>query len=189
MTHSDRDLIQAYVRNQCRRSLDALVARHLPRVRSLVDSMLLDTAAVDDVTQEVFLRAVRALESFREQSRFSTWLYRIAMNTVYSHLEARRRLPHPSAAAEDLDAHSAQADAPPTPPEQALLHELEDRMESALSRLSPKFRAAIVLVCQEGLTAAEAAEIEGCTASTISWRVHEARKRLERQLAQYLEGG
>ena len=74
------------------RRLDELIRRHLPHVRSLVFQMLLDDAAADDVTQEVFLKAIRGLERFDGRAKFSTWLYRICLNTTCTHLHKASRV-------------------------------------------------------------------------------------------------
>lgn len=178
----DAELIAAYQQNGAREALDALLRRHLGRVRNLVFQMVLDDAVADDLTQEVFLRTCAGLRSFNGKSAFSTWLYRVAMNTAYSHLQRRKRSPIDDAATvpEPLSR-------PHTGPEQtAIQTELQSQVEAALAELSPKLRAAIVLTSLQQLDAAEAARIEGCSASTMYWRIHEARKQLKIRLKDHL---
>jgi len=165
----------------CEGSLDELVSRHITKVRAIVFPMVLDDAVADDLTQEAFLRAVRGLSSFDGRSRFTTWLYRVAMNVVYSHLDRCGRSPV-----------VFRAEVPETstgesrPERAAVQNELEQDIEAALAALSPKLRAAIVLTCLEGKSASEAADIERCSTATMYGRVHEARKQLRERLARHL---
>ncbi len=105
----------------------------------MVHSMTLDERLADDLVQDVFLRAFRGLGSFDGRARFTTWLYRIAMNITHDTLARRRRSPIDGRA--ELPPAAA---CPAEPPE----------------------------------AEAEAARIEGCSRATISWRLHEAKKRL-----------
>ena len=88
---SDEELVASYLAGLGDTHLSELVDRHLGRVRSTVYAMVLDPAAADDLTQEVFCRAIGGLGSFGGRARFSTWLYRITMNTVRGFLARRRR--------------------------------------------------------------------------------------------------
>lgn len=174
----DEDLIAAYRETGCRQALDELVRRHVERVRSLVYPMVLDAWAADDVTQEVFLRAVRGLASFDGRSQFSTWLHRIALNTAYSFLDRRKRTA--------VESRDVLPDIPAArhegPLETMLRSERRDEIEAALAELSPKLRAAIVLTVIQQVSVSEAARIEGCTSATMYWRVHQARKLLQARL-------
>lgn len=177
MATRDEDLMAAYRASREPAALEELVRRHVPRVRALVYPMVLDPWAADDLTQEVFLRAVRGLASFNGRAQFSTWLYRIAMNTAYTFLERRNRSPVLLAELPEL---ATERDGPA---ELAMRQELGGEIAEALAELSPKLRAAIVLTVIEQLSVPEAARIEGCTTATMYWRVHEARKLLKRRLA------
>lgn len=170
---SDAQLVAAWQSGD-RGALDELADRHLATVRRMIHSMILDDAAADDLTQEVLLRAFRSLGSFRGRSKFTTWLYRIAMNTVHDALARRRRSPVDDRA--ELPAVAASRD--PGPGDGVERHEFDAAVEQALTALPPKLRAAIVLVTIQEVDPAEAARIEGCTRATIYWRLHEARRRL-----------
>jgi RNA polymerase sigma-70 factor (ECF subfamily) len=182
---TDEQLVAAYQQSGCREALDELVRRHLRKVRALVRPMVLDEATTDDVCQEVFLRVVRSLPGFNGRSRFSTWLYRITLNAARSHLRHRpgRELRgDPSQHAGRLPGASA-----PAEPDAALLRaELETELAAALADLSPKLRAAIALTSIGRMAASEAAAVEGCSTATMYWRIHKARKLLERRLGKYL---
>ena len=88
---SDEQLIDSYVKSGERHALEELVGRYLDKVRGMVFSMVLDPSLADDLTQEVFLRALRGLAGFDGRAKFSTWLYRVAMNTTHSFLAKRNR--------------------------------------------------------------------------------------------------
>lgn len=179
---SDEQLIAQYRVSGQNEPLEELVNRYLGKVRRLVYPMVLDAAHADDLTQEVFLRAVRGLGGFSGRSRFSTWLYRVAMNTVYGFLNRQGRSPV-SFQGELADCPQAWTENPAA----AAMHgELESAVEAALGELPPKLRAAIVLTAIEQFDVAEAAGIEGCNRATMYWRIHEARKRLKRRLADHL---
>ena len=90
---SDEELVASYRDCGQREALAELTERHLGKVRAMIYPMVLDRASTDDLTQEVFLRAFRGLAGFNGRVQFSTWLYRVAMNTVHSFLDRRRRSP------------------------------------------------------------------------------------------------
>ena len=169
-----------------RQYLDELVARYLGKVRGTVYAMVLDAALADDLTQEVFLRAIRGLAGFDGRAKFSTWLYRVAMNTTHSFLARRNRSP--------VTFHPDPPDRPPdrtheagqSPEGAAMECELDAAIRAALADLTPKLRAAIVLTTLEQKNATEAARIEGCSIATMYWRIHEARKQLKRRLERHL---
>jgi RNA polymerase sigma-70 factor, ECF subfamily len=178
----DQQLIELFRDSGRQDAIDELMRRHLSRVRSTVFQMVHNDAEADDVTQEVFLRAIRGVENFDCRAEFSTWLYRVTMNTTYSYLKRRLRSP--------VDFHS-ELHEPMTSvdssPDRALLQaELSTEVEAALASLSPTLRGAVVLVCLQGFSPAEAAEIEGCSTDTIHWRIHEGRRKLKRLLKEHL---
>lgn len=162
-------------------AMSKLVARHVESVRGLVFPMVLDDGVADDLTQEAFLRALRALPEFRGKASFGTWLHRIALNTTYSYLERKQRSPvefHarlPESAVSRFEPGSALETA-----------ELDQQVRAALAELSPKLRAAIVMTGFQQLSVRQAAGIEGCTVATMYWRIHEARKQLRSKLEPWL---
>jgi RNA polymerase sigma-70 factor, ECF subfamily len=178
----DQQLIDLFHATGRAEYLEELLERHLPIIRSMVYQMLLDQTTADDVTQEVFLRVVRGIDQFDGQSQFATWLYRITMNAVSSHWKKRGRT------REQYHDELPEGLAVSTmgPERGVMLAELAIEVETALARLSPVLRAAIVLVCLQGHSAATAAEIEGCSRDTMYSRVYEARLQLKRLLAEQL---
>jgi RNA polymerase sigma-70 factor (ECF subfamily) len=183
LSESDENLIHRFHKTAQPELLETVLSRHLASVRSMVFQMLLDHNAADDVTQDVFLRVLRGLETFDGRSQFSTWLFRIAMNAVRSHITkcGRLRVQFQNELPED------RVSARTEPGGCALAAELTTEVQRALAQLSPQLRAAIVLVCLQGKSATDAAAIEDCSTDTMYWRVHEARKQLKSLLAEYLQ--
>ncbi len=179
----DAELVDSYQRNQDLNVINTLLKRHVERTRGLIYGMVLDESDADDLLQETFLNAVRGLPRFDGRSAFSTWLYRIAVNTTRRFFQSRGRSRH--VAEGDLtELRGTMAD---EPEHRAATKELHNDITAALATLSPRLRAAIVLTVIEGLPTKEVAEIEECAPETIRWRVHEARKILKQQLAEHLK--
>ena len=181
---SDEELVGSFQQSGEMRHLDELVQRHVTKVRSMVYAMVLNHADADEVTQEIFIRMTSGVGAFRHRARFSTWLYRIAMNTAHSFLARRARRP--------LEHQAEPPDRPdraPGPDGTLAAKESDAEVERAMADLSPSLRAAISLTAIQGLDVREAARAEGCLAATMYWRVHEARKRLKKRLARHLAGG
>ena len=182
LADSDQHLLLQFRDTGRSEFLEELLRRHLKPVRGLVFQMLLDHAAADDVTQDVFLRVVRGIDRFEGRAEFSTWLFQIAMNAARTFLKQRGQ-----ARVEFRDAlPDGAAVATDRPDGPALLQELTTEVQTAMAQLSPQLRAAVVLVCLQKQPAAVAAEIEGCSTDTMYWRVHEARRQLKQLLAEHL---
>lgn len=153
-----------------------LIRKHQRMIHSLTYRMTGSEADAEDLAQETFINAYRQIGSYQGASKFSTWLYRIAINACISwrRKEARR--------AEAMhnwanDAQSQQESENSEP-----CGEWNGRMHEALLRLPAKQRAAIMLTLYDGLNHAEAAEVLGCSETTVSWRVFAARTKLKRWL-------
>ncbi len=163
-----------------------LVAAHAERVYGALRRFGLDPSEVDEVAQEVFLRAWRGLPRFQERARLSTWLYRIAFN------EAQRRLSRrpPTVVESSSDAEDPVAALPEAPrfgPEAlALDREFERVVERALAQLPPEWRAAVVLRDIEGLSTEVAATVVGVREAAFKSRLHRGRMRLRALLEPYL---
>jgi RNA polymerase sigma-70 factor (ECF subfamily) len=149
----------------------ALVRRHQRMIHALTFRMTGSLADAEDLAQETFIQAHRQLDGFRSEARFSSWLYRIAVNRC---LNWRKR-------AERQEQVLAQwrQEVEPAP---AQANDLARQVQDALMKLHPKQRAAIVLTAYDGLNHAEAARVLGCSETTVSWRVFAARRKLKRWL-------
>lgn len=174
----DDDLIESFIRSGELSHIDALVRRHIGRIRAMIFAMVLNNADADDLTQEVFVRAVNGLPAFGNRSSFTTWLYRIAMNTTHTFLNRKKR--NPVENREDPPDAAGPVNALPL--ELLIGRESDSQLTAALNELPPTLRSAITLTCIHGFSVKEAAEAEGCLAATLYWRVHRARKLLRATL-------
>jgi RNA polymerase sigma-70 factor (ECF subfamily) len=156
-------------------AFEALIRNHQHMVHSLTYRMTGSLADAEDLAQETFIRACEQIGAFRGTSKFSTWLYRIAVNTClnWRQSEARRFQLNAQAAGEISAWHAGGEN---LPGDQA------NEVQAALLKLPAKQRAAIVLTIYDGLNHAEAAQVLGCPETTVSWRVFAAKRKLKRLL-------
>lgn len=174
---SDAQLLERFTEHDELRYFEALVNRHVGKVRAMIYPMVLNDSDADDLTQDVFLRVAAGVPRFRRKAQFSTWLYRITMNTVYSFIRRKKRQPF----LEQEDPPEPR-DVAPDPSLRLAWKEVGGTVAKALESLSPPLRAAITLVAIHGMSPGEAAKIEGCLPATLYWRVHEARRILKKKL-------
>ena len=176
-TNSDEQLVAA-ARDGHQRSFEELVTRHTSRIYGMVARMLQNRTAAEDIVQETFIRAWRALPSFRGDAQFSTWLYRIAVNEANRHLarEAKRELlPYE-------DVMMQVPDLTGDVPGRAETNETRRNLERLLAELPGNYRAAVVLRDVEGLTNEEAADLLGLDLRNFKSRLHRGRMALRSQL-------
>ena len=185
----DEELV-ARVQRGDKRAFDLLVLKYQNRVASLIGRYVRDVAEVADVTQEAFIRAYRAVSSFRGESAFYTWLYRIAINTARNHLVAQDRRPPATdvdaAEAEQLDLGARLKDH--NTPERLLLQdEIARTINDALAELPEDLRTAITLREIEGLSYDEIAKAMDCPIGTVRSRIFRAREAIDARLKPLLE--
>jgi RNA polymerase sigma-70 factor (ECF subfamily) len=158
-------------------AFESLIRMHQRMIHSLTFRMTGSLADGEDLAQQTFLRAYEQLGSFRGGAKFSSWLYRIAVNTClnWRRREMRRRQLHAAWA----DNSSRQRAEPAHPADE---NDLGRRVQEALMKLPAKQRAAMVLTVYDGFNHAEAARILGCSETTVSWRIFAARNKLKRWL-------
>ncbi len=180
---TDRDLAQR-ARSGDAGAYGELVRRHQPRIFRLALHMLRDRAAAEDITQETFIRAWRALEGFDGRSEFYTWIYRIAVNVSLNALRSRRasRLTSDDARV-DAAAIESRPGASAGPAGDAARKQQYEALCEAIDALSETLRTTLILVCIEGKSHEEASGILGAPEGTIAWRVHEARRKLKAFMA------
>lgn len=173
-----------------RRAFDLLVLKYQQKVANLIGRYIREPAEVLDVTQDAFLKAYRALDGFRGESAFYTWLYRIAVNTVKNHLVAQGRRPP----GDDLDADVAeQMDLGSrlrenaTPEGHLLTDEIARTVQQALDALPDDLRTAIVLREFEGMSYEEIASAMDCPIGTVRSRIFRAREAIDKRLRPLLE--
>src|SRR5438132_4106209 len=182
---SDAQLIARVVVSDDRHAFGELVRRHQSVVRATLRKLAGGNAALaDDLAQETFLLAYRKLKQFRQEARFSTWLYRIAYNVFLADARRMKELPMP----EDGDpAELAQADdtSSPSVSRQA---SLSIDLERAMSVLSEAERAAIVQCYHNDLSHEEAAVVLGCPVGTVKTHILRAKQKLKARLGAWAPG-
>lgn len=174
---SDRDLF-AIAQSGDRAAFGAWMQRHEPRVFRLVKHLVRRDAEAEEVVQEAFVRAFRALSSFDGRSEPFTWLYRIALNLSLNAIRSRKA-PHDDVDDPRLCGDLASAADSSTDLEQ---RQLVGALYSGLEALSETLRVTLLLVCVDGVTHDVASQILGVPEGTIAWRVHEARRKLKLML-------
>jgi RNA polymerase sigma-70 factor (ECF subfamily) len=152
--------------------------------------MLRDRAEAEDVTQEAFVRAFGALARFDGRSEPCTWLYRIAVNLSLNAIRSRKTAKRADDLRVDgmspegrLSAHGP-GQAQRVEPVDAAKRQLYAALSRAIDDLSETLRTTLILVCIDGRSHEEAAEILGTPEGTVAWRVHEARRKLREALAE-----
>jgi RNA polymerase sigma-70 factor (ECF subfamily) len=166
-------------------SLDAfseLVRRVQERIYAVIYGMTRNHQDTDDLMQETFLSAYRALSGFAGRSSFSTWTHRIAVNLTLNHLKRKGREKGRSSLDEGIALPDQAGAAVPSPEGESLRTELREKLDQAIAALPPIYRAAFTLVAVQGMAHAEAGSVLGCSENTISWRMHKARKMLQGRL-------
>jgi RNA polymerase sigma-70 factor (ECF subfamily) len=181
---TDRELVER-ARTGDEEAFGQLVRRHQPRIHRLAAHMLRDRAEAEDVAQETFIRAYRALARFDGRSEAYTWLYRIAVNLSLNALRSRKS--HKTTTQADdprLDAIVAERQSSADPPEDAARRQLYQALTEGIDKLSDTLRTTLILVCIDGRSHEEASVILGAPEGTIAWRVHEARRKLKEYMAE-----
>ena len=189
---SDLSLVRRVQRGD-KGAFDALVLKYQHKVVKLVMRYVRNPAEAEDVAQEAFIKAYRALPQFRGESAFYTWLYRIAINTAKNAVVSRDRSPVEF----DLDAQNSdeaydmqgRLKDSETPEGLVLTDEIRSTVNSAIDALPEDLRTAIVLRELEGLSYEEIAATMGCPVGTVRSRIFRAREAIDRRLREVFEGG
>lgn len=162
-------------------AFNELVRRYRARIYALALHLTRNESDADDIAQEVFLNAYRALPGFAGRSEFFTWIYRMAVNrslTARRSRDRRGETPMDDPRVERAVAVDAEGD----PVRAAELRQTYARLLAALDRLPSDMRTTVVLVALQGFSHGEVAVIQNCPPGTIAWRMHEARKHLRKAL-------
>ena len=172
------------------RAFDLLVLKYQGRVVQLVSRYLNNAAEVEDVTQEAFIKAYRALPNFRGDSAFYTWLYRIAANAAKNHLVALGRRPSSDMALDDSEVFDVPGRLKDheSPDEVIMGKELEMLISRTIEELPVELRAALTLREFEGLSYEEIADVLECPIGTVRSRIFRAREAIDVRVAQQLQG-
>ncbi len=183
---SDGEILER-VRSGDRRAFEGIVLKYQDAVYNLCRYMTGGSGDAEDVTQDTFIKAYRNLEKFRDTGSFSSWLYRIAVNTCLDLL--RRPVPgrlfRTSPDGERFALETASN--APTPEETLQSKQARSAVERAVSSLSPKLKAVIVLNEIEGLSYEEVSEVLGISTGTVKSRLSRAREELRKRLKRSTE--
>ncbi len=180
----DQELV-ARVQKGDKSAFDLLVRKYQHKIAKLISRYVYDRAEVEDVTQEAFIKAYRAMAGFRGESAFYTWLYRIAINTAKNYLVSQgRRLP-----TTDIESEEAEQSAEgsvlreiATPEHSLLTSEIAQTVTAAMDALPEDLRTAITLREIEGLSYDEIAAVMDCPIGTVRSRIFRAREAIDKQL-------
>ncbi|MDM3869831.1 RNA polymerase sigma factor RpoE [Porticoccus sp. W117] len=187
---TDKQLVSR-VQKGDKRAFDLLVLKYQHKVGAIVSRYINDFEEVNDVSQEAFIKAYRALKNFRGDSQFYTWLYRIAVNTAKNHLVARSRRPPAS----DVDVGDAEyysgSDSLKdiASPEQKLFRdELKVVVDEAITNLPEELRSAVTLREFEGLSYEDIANVMDCPVGTVRSRIFRAREAIDQKVKALMSG-
>jgi RNA polymerase sigma-70 factor (ECF subfamily) len=181
----DQQLVERAQRGD-KQAFELLVVKYQRKLARLLSRYVRDASEVEDVTQEAFIKAYRALPSFRGDSAFYTWLYRIGINTAKNYLVALgRRAPTVTEVdneeAEDIEVGEQLKDMN-TPEQQMMTRQIAETVNSTLQALPEELRTAITLREMDGLSYEEIAQIMNCPIGTVRSRIFRAREAIAEQL-------
>jgi RNA polymerase sigma-70 factor (ECF subfamily) len=193
---SDRELDQQLVervQHGDKQAFGLLVVKYQRKLHRLLARLVRDPAEIEDLAQETFIKAYRALASFRGESAFYTWLYRIGLNTAKNHLVAQgRRVPVANgldvSEAENFEGSERLHDLD-TPERQLMTRQIAATVQEAMAALPEELREAITLREFEGLSYEEIANVMDCPIGTVRSRIFRAREAIAARLRPLLSTG
>lgn len=171
-------------------AFDVLVRKYQHKLLKLVMRYVRDPAEAEDVTQEAFLKAYRALPKFRGDSAFYTWIYRIAINTAKNFLVAAKRRPLDyNLDLQDPEQYDMQARLKDidSPERMMLTEEIRSTVNKAIDKLPEDLRTAIILREMEGMSYEEIAQAMECPVGTVRSRIFRAREAIDKRLRPLLQ--
>ena len=174
-----------------KRAFDLLINKYQHRIVSLVARYVSDQSEAQDVAQEAFIKAYRAIERFRGDSAFYTWLYRIAINTAKNWLVARKRRP-PATDIDAVDAEQYDMESrlkeQGTPENELMREEIKRTVFDTIAELPDDLRTAIMLREMEGMSYEDIAITMDCPIGTVRSRIFRAREAIDEKLKPLIEG-
>lgn len=181
----DQQLVERVQRGD-KKAFELLVSKYQRKLMRLVSRLVHDQAEAEDVVQEAFIKAYRALPNFRGESAFYTWLYRIGVNTAKNHLVTQGRRA-PTSTGADIEEAETFVDADGlrdinTPESLLASKQIAETVNSAMSSLPEELRNAITLREIEGLSYDEIAEVMLCPIGTVRSRIFRAREAIAEKL-------
>jgi RNA polymerase sigma factor RpoE len=186
----DRQLVERAQRGD-KRAFELLVEKYQRKLARLLSRFIRDPAEVEDVTQEAFIKAYRALPAFRGDSAFYTWLYRIGINTAKNYLMAMGRRAPTSTEVEADEAEGFEEGEQlrdiNTPESVLLSNEIAETVNSTIEALPEELRTAIQLREIEGMSYEDIAQVMNCPIGTVRSRIFRAREAIAAQLRPLLD--
>lgn len=182
MQFSDQQLVKKFKGGDVR-AFEELVGRYEKRVYSLAYRFTGNHADAGDMVQEVFIRVYRALPKFREESSFSTWIYKVAANVCRD--ELRRKRKRKSVSLDDMEANQGEfviADGTQSPEEFAERRDLQTRVQKYINQLSEEQRLILLLREMQKLSYEEIAQVLDCSLGTVKSRLSRARTALKNKM-------
>jgi len=174
-----------------KKAFDLLISKYQHRIISLVGRYVSDHAEALDVSQEAFIKAYRAIDRFRGDSAFYTWLYRIAINTAKNWLVARKRRP-PASDIDAADAEQYNMDSrlkeQGTPENELMREEIRTTVYDTIAQLPDDLRTAIMLREMEGMSYEDIATTMDCPIGTVRSRIFRAREAIDEKLKPLVDG-
>ena len=187
--NTDQALVER-VQSGDKKAFDLLVLKYQQRIMKVLSRYVRDPSEVQDLAQEAFIKAYRALPNFRGDSAFYTWLYRIAINTAKNFVVAQGRRPPnddiEATEAEQYDGESALKDYA-SPERETLRDEIRETVFRAIEELPEDLKTAITLRELEGMSYEEIAEAMDCPIGTVRSRIFRAREAIDTQLRPLLD--
>ncbi len=182
--NTDAELVKR-VQSGDDRAFDLLYVRHKDKINTLIAGIISHPSDVEDVLQESFIKAYKALPRFRGESQFYTWLYRIAVNTAKNHIASVGR--RPQASDIDIAEEVTVTDTPnlhetDTPERELMRYELEQTIKKSIQELEPELKSALTLREYAGLSYEQIAEIMECPVGTVRSRIHRAREAVKSKM-------
>jgi len=186
---SERDVdaeLVARVQRGDKQAFDLLVLKYQRKIMRLLSRMIRDSAEIEDVAQEAFIKAYRALPQFRGESAFYTWLYRIAINTARNWLAQNNRRPSTPSAQENEDGETFDATDNLTdssnPESEMASRQIAETVNKAMNDLPEDLRNAIVMREIDGMSYEDIAESMSCPIGTVRSRIFRAREAIATKL-------
>ncbi len=186
---TDKQLVER-VQNGDKKAFDLLVLKYQQRIINLVSRFVYNPSDAQDIAQEAFIKAYRALPNFRGESAFYTWMYRIAVNTAKNHLAVKSRRPLESA--QDIDDveqiggdHTLRHEE--TPEHILLRDEIQETILRSIEALPEDLKVAITLREVEGLSYEDIAVAMDCPIGTVRSRIFRAREAIDTKLKPLIE--
>ena len=189
-TNVDQLLVER-VQKGDKRAFDLLILKYQHRIVSLVTRYVSDSSEAQDVAQEAFIKAYRAIGRFRGDSAFYTWLYRIAINTAKNWIVAKNRRP-PASDIDAVDAEqygmSSRLKETSTPENEMMREEIERTVYDTIAELPEDLRTAIMLREMDGMSYEEIATTMECPIGTVRSRIFRAREAIDEKLKPLIGG-